>query len=312
MNLTYRLIDELHPHPLHVELYGKPSDNMEELNELAQDIKTNGMLHPLIVDQDDAIISGSRRWEAAKLLGWEDVPCDVMAFEDEPMRIRWLISNNTYRTKSNISKIKEAQVLESLYKITTKAKQEHKALDKEDVLSGIARIDGKVLARDKAGEAVGLSARTFVDGKKALKFADDLRKEGKVEEANAIEEKLETSISGAKQLAEKYKNKNKEPDPHEVLYWYVSHLEHIVTMINKRTKLLRNKTNSTTPAALTMFIRNIEAMADRIRTWYPNKMVDCPVCKGTMFVDGVECTNCIQGKVGAYVNIQPKVEEEDS
>ncbi|RLC32369.1 MAG: hypothetical protein DRH37_00745 [Deltaproteobacteria bacterium] len=313
--IEHMKVEDLTPHPLHRELYGDPLANMDEMNELVTDIKANGMLNPLIIDQDNLIISGQRRWEAAKILGSELVPCEQMAFEDEAQRIQWLISHNTYRTKSKASRIKEARVLENLYQQVAKAKMSRKELTKEDVLWNIARGEGKVLARDKAGEAVGLSPRTFVTGKQALETAERLRLKGDIDGAEAIEKKLETSVSGAKMLADKYRerpSKKEADDPQKILYWYVPYLENMVSVINNKTRVMRKRLNSTTPASLTLFIANIEAMADRMRTWYVPHLRDCPVCNGTMFVDGVACTNCFQGKVGVYVNMPPRRNDDDT
>jgi DnaJ-class molecular chaperone len=58
--------------------------------------------------------------------------------------------------------------------------------------------------------------------------------------------------------------------------------------------------NSKTPAGLSWFVGNMLEMADRIDTWQPPNMTDCPVCKGTMSVEGHPCSICIQGKTGLY------------
>ena len=305
-------VDALSPHVLHGEIYGDPGDNKEELDELFTDIKANGMLQPLVVDQLNQVISGSRRLVVAKMLGMTQVPAEHMSFTNEAQRITWMISQNAYRIKTTASRIKEAQYVEAMYAEYARAKQQHRKIDDDEVIEGIARSDGKIVARDEAGKAVGFSARTFADGKAALVTADKLRAEGKKEDAEAIEEKLETSVSGAKSLADDLSGKKETPkkSPHDLLYWYIPDLEQIVSVIKRKTAQLRKKSNSTTPAALSMFIENLEGTMGTIRSWYPKHMSDCPICDGTMFVEETACTNCIQGKVGRYKMPAPPVVEE--
>ncbi len=296
-------IHDLILHPLHDEIYG--AKDPKEMAELVADIAANGMLQPLIVDQDYQVISGSRRLAAAIELDMEDVPCERVAFNDEAQRIQWLISHNAYRTKSTAVRVREARILESMYAVVAKANQAHRELEDDEVIEGIARGEGKVVVRDKASEAVGLKPRTYQDAKTTLEIADKLRAEGKTEEADQIEAKLNESVAGAKALASKYKEP-KEPDPQAILYWYKPYVENVVSIMQRKVAMMRKRTDSTTPVALSHFLNNVEAMADRMKTWYPAQMKDCPVCQGTMFKEGTACTNCIQGKVGMYVEAPPK------
>ncbi|HEY3363274.1 MAG TPA: ParB N-terminal domain-containing protein [Methanosarcina sp.] len=49
---------------------------------LAESIKQKGLLEPLVIKDDDTIISGHRRWLALKALGMK-AQCGVMSFVDE-------------------------------------------------------------------------------------------------------------------------------------------------------------------------------------------------------------------------------------
>ncbi len=55
----------------------------EPLDELAQSIKENGILQPLIVTPDFMLIAGERRLRAAKLAGLKSVPCIISAYDDQ-------------------------------------------------------------------------------------------------------------------------------------------------------------------------------------------------------------------------------------
>jgi ParB-like chromosome segregation protein Spo0J len=291
-------VENLSPHILHKEIYGDPDENIAEFEDLKSDIAANGILQPLIVDQFSVVISGSRRLAAAKSLGIKSVPVESLHFEGEADRIQWIVSQNAYRLKTKIQRMKEARIIEGLIEKLAIAKKHHKDLNDTEVLRAVATNEGKVVTRDEVGKAVGLGPRTYQDGKKALEIADKLRAEGQEDKAVEIETKMETSISGARKLAEE--SVEKPEDPHKILYWYLQYLQKISSVMRRNVETIRAKSNSTTPAALTNFMGNLERTIEAIETWNPTKMMDCPICNGTMFVKDQACQNCIQGKVGKY------------
>ena len=68
----------------------------EALNELAQSIKTYGILQPIIVEKKDGfyrIIAGERRWRAAKIAGIEEIPCLVRDEDEQRNKEISLIEN---------------------------------------------------------------------------------------------------------------------------------------------------------------------------------------------------------------------------
>jgi ParB family chromosome partitioning protein len=50
----------------------------EKLKELAETYKTQGIIQPIEVDENLIIITGERRWRAAKLAGLEKIPCRII------------------------------------------------------------------------------------------------------------------------------------------------------------------------------------------------------------------------------------------
>ena len=70
--------------------------NEESLNELAESIKTYGIIQPLIVEKNDdfyRIIAGERRWRAAKIAGLTEVPCIVRNEDEQRVKEISLIEN---------------------------------------------------------------------------------------------------------------------------------------------------------------------------------------------------------------------------
>src|ERR1044071_7931761 len=57
-----------------------------KMNELAQSIKANGIIQPIVARRDGdrfQIIAGERRWRAAQLAGLRKIPCLVREVSDE-------------------------------------------------------------------------------------------------------------------------------------------------------------------------------------------------------------------------------------
>ena len=55
--------------------------DMGDLDAFARTIRDLGLLHPVVIRPDDTLIAGERRLRAAKLLGWTDVPVNVVDIE---------------------------------------------------------------------------------------------------------------------------------------------------------------------------------------------------------------------------------------
>lgn len=68
----------------------------ERIDELAQTIKTHGVIQPIVVRERDGkfeIIAGERRWRAVTKLGWDHIPAIVKEFNDSQTASVALIEN---------------------------------------------------------------------------------------------------------------------------------------------------------------------------------------------------------------------------
>ena len=97
-------IDLVEPNP------DQPRTNFkkEELEELAESIKRNGLLQPILVRKVGKryqIIAGERRWQACKLLGMERVPIRVRDVDDHDTIVLALVENIQ---RSDLNPIEEA------------------------------------------------------------------------------------------------------------------------------------------------------------------------------------------------------------
>lgn len=88
----------------------------DALLELAESIKTYGILQPLLVQKRDnyyEIIAGERRWRAAKLAGLKEVPIIVKEFTEQEIVEISLIENIQ---RENLNPIEEAMAYKRLLK----------------------------------------------------------------------------------------------------------------------------------------------------------------------------------------------------
>ena len=66
----------------------------EQIEDVATSIKQFGFKQPLVLDKDNVIIIGHCRFEAAKLLGLETVPCVIASDLDEEKVRKLRIADN--------------------------------------------------------------------------------------------------------------------------------------------------------------------------------------------------------------------------
>nr|WP_252229627.1 MULTISPECIES: ParB N-terminal domain-containing protein [unclassified Clostridium] len=125
-----------------------PSKNnfygIREIEELAESIKENGLMHNLVVRKIDngtyEIISGERRYTALKKLGYEKVPCQIKEINDLDAELMLIHANLEQRELTPTEKMEGIKRLENIYK------QKRKNGEK---------LEGKT--RDLIGKDLGLS-----------------------------------------------------------------------------------------------------------------------------------------------------------
>lgn len=94
----------------------QPRVNFDEskLNELAESIRINGVIQPLIVRRGKngyEIVAGERRWRASRIAGLKKVPCITRDFDDRQNAIVAIIEN---MQREDLDPIEEAMGLRSM------------------------------------------------------------------------------------------------------------------------------------------------------------------------------------------------------
>lgn len=103
----------IEPSPENDELYRPISEDDPEIIKLADSIEQHGVLEPLVVSADLYIISGHRRWTAAKLAGLTRVPvryAPVCRRSNRDEFLRLLREHNKQRTKTLAERLREELV----------------------------------------------------------------------------------------------------------------------------------------------------------------------------------------------------------
>lgn len=105
-------VGKVKPSPENDEIYGAIDPGDADLINLAIDISKNGIREPVLVSRDGWIISGHRRYAAARRAGLQSIRCVVRGicradFDDLGWK-RELRAHNHQRVKSDAVRIKEA------------------------------------------------------------------------------------------------------------------------------------------------------------------------------------------------------------
>ena len=91
--------------------------NQQAIDELAQSMRENGVIQPIIVrvmpeePHFFELIAGERRFRAAKILGWEDIPAIIREYSHEQSMQLALVENIQ---RQDLNAIEEAQAIKLL------------------------------------------------------------------------------------------------------------------------------------------------------------------------------------------------------
>jgi hypothetical protein len=103
-------VSSLKHHPKNKEIY-----TLSSIEELMESISEVGLLQPLIIDSRNQVISGNRRFESIKRLGWEEVEVEVKEVKEGEEELL-LIHFNKQRIKSFKELINEYLILDGYYR----------------------------------------------------------------------------------------------------------------------------------------------------------------------------------------------------
>ena len=100
-------VSEIKPHPKNSEIY-----DLSNINDLVLSIDEVGLLQPIIINRNNQILSGHRRFEAIKILEWEEVNVEVKDISEDETEL-YLVHFNKQRVKSTKEILSEYDILEN-------------------------------------------------------------------------------------------------------------------------------------------------------------------------------------------------------
>jgi hypothetical protein len=87
--IEYRPLESLKPAPRNARTHSK-----KQIQKIAASIREFGFINPILVDEDDRIVAGHGRLEAARQLGLARVPTIELAHLTEAQRRAYIIADN--------------------------------------------------------------------------------------------------------------------------------------------------------------------------------------------------------------------------
>jgi len=129
-------------HPKNKEIY-----TLSSIDDLVHSILEVGLLHPLVIDQHNQIISGNRRFESIKRMGWKQVDVDRKQVKDGEEEIL-IIHFNKQRIKTYLEILNEYHVLKKYYEVGQGKRTDLTSVQPNKSLRG----------RDGVAHSIGLSS----------------------------------------------------------------------------------------------------------------------------------------------------------
>lgn len=113
--ITNVSVDIVKVHPRNTEFFDDISG--EEWTDFLEDIKTNGVIEPIIITQNNVIVNGHQRVRACNELGIKEIICEVKEYSSDSAIIKELLESNFGRVKKIDSKIKKYKTISEIEKI---------------------------------------------------------------------------------------------------------------------------------------------------------------------------------------------------
>ena len=160
--------------------------NEEKLKDLANSIKENGVIQPLIIRESTngyELVAGERRWRAARIADLKKVPCIIRNFDEKQNMIVAIIEN---MQRENLDPIEEALGLHEMIKrFEFTQEQVSNALGKSRAYIAnslrLLKLPEKIqnmIVEGRISAAHGRTIITIKDEKKQLEVCDKIIRNG--------------------------------------------------------------------------------------------------------------------------------------
>jgi len=160
--------DELEPHSKNQEIYGDTADVDDLDSAFIESVREKGVLEPLVITDGKQIISGHRRWLAAKATDADSVPVRKSTFDSDLAEREALIEFNRQREKTNGQIVKEAEELLKVKRQKNKSTQG----ERTDLSSNLKKSSDSD-SWSEVAEQVGVSEGSLSKGFEVKERAED-------------------------------------------------------------------------------------------------------------------------------------------
>jgi hypothetical protein len=168
-------IDKLEPHSYSEQLFDQqtPSDRfIEDISERLE--------NPIIIDDQNRIIDGVRRWKAAKELGWDEIEARTQKFDSEEQAELAILRHDDNREANPAQKIQIGyEYKKQIAPLIEKRVEAGKPIEELDLDFDLPAVeipeDEQITARGLAANRVGWSESKFYQGKRIFETSEGER-----------------------------------------------------------------------------------------------------------------------------------------
>ena len=171
---------------------GRREAEPKAVEELARSITAVGLMNPVTLDQNNTLVAGLHRLEAAKLLGWTEIECTTIGMDSVQAELAE-IDENIVRTKLNRQELCEQllrrkEIYETLHPETRHGMRNGQTSKN----ANLATLETKSFAEDTA-EKTGMSKRAV---SRLLQIANNLTRDARrIVEAHSMTQDTALKLS---------------------------------------------------------------------------------------------------------------------
>ena len=171
---------------------GRREAEPKAVEELARSITAVGLMNPVTLDQNNTLVAGLHRLEAAKLLGWTEIECTTIGIDSVQAELAE-IDENIVRTKLNRQELCEQllrrkEIYETLHPETRHGMRNGQTAKN----ANLATLETKSFAEDTA-EKTGMSKRAV---SRLLQIANNLTRDARrIVEAHSMTQDTALKLS---------------------------------------------------------------------------------------------------------------------
>lgn len=118
--------------------------DLGDLDTLAKSIQEIGLLHPVVINQNNELIAGARRLEACKSLGWNEVPVTFVPIQDI---IKGELDENTVRMDFKFSE--RVAILQEIERQRSKLERDNKGKRSAEIAATLTNSSPAQLYKEK-------------------------------------------------------------------------------------------------------------------------------------------------------------------